>query len=141
MKSKTTKTKSTLPPATKILFRFTLGTEEIGGRTIEDLVRCDAFAGELIAELIAGDPEDSSPFYFEVDHLVEKILVPADAEARPEARRAIIEYFGKPGRKCTTPEDAADEILRSITFEHGRAGFLLGFAAAMRLQQTVGGAR
>jgi hypothetical protein len=89
-------------------------------------------------------PDSECSFVDEIDHLVKKVLWYGEfsAKARSDARAAIVEYYGQPERNCTTPEDAADEILGAVSYDHGRAGFLLGFAVALRLQAAVaGGAR
>jgi hypothetical protein len=130
--------KKSLPLATDILSRYVIGADANTEAIRDDLTKVDAFAALLIEETATGAPDAECCFFGNVDHVVKKVMK-LSLPQHAEAHAAIVEYFRKPGRDCATPEDAAEDILNVITYEHGRVGFLLGFAAALRLQSAVAG--
>lgn len=141
-KSKKTRTKkpstSTLPLSTDILSRYVLAPDEdsiLGLKTI--LKDADAFAVTLIEER----GTSGCGFADEVAHFVDKVLGAPYNEAAKAAHAALEDYFELAPAHVEKAR-GADEMLYDVRYEEGRAGFVLGFAVALRLQAAVaGGAR
>lgn len=112
---------SPLPIATDILSRYCLGGDQDFGALQEDLAKADAYAKRLIGENLRFDSAGESSFMDQIEGF---------------ARTCYPEELGGVGRGLRW----ADGVT-SAEFYRGQAGFLLGFAVALRLRAAVQGPR
>jgi hypothetical protein len=121
------KTKHILPIATDVLGRFLIGEGHDVDMVTPNLTDADRRA----AQLIAAPP---------ITGIISSVVDEIDRKSREhrDARIAIVSYYESVApEKCTSPTDAADEIIAGIENQVSRNAFLLGFAVALRLQAAV----
>lgn len=133
MTKKTARTKTNpanVPLDLRVNFAACLSADCTEANLLTELMVADALAAAILSGT-AG--ESFGPAWNHVTTLAE--AKKAD-ETAADAKRAIAHYFRTTKQDCTTPENAAEEIVGELQWRPLAPAFMLGFCMARRLTRA-----